>query len=317
MISDWDNLRVFLALAEEGSLTGAARRLKVSHPTIARQIKALEDDLGARLFDRLPDRFQPTAAALELMQDVQAMERASQSIARRSAGLSGDHLGTVRVSVDETMADFITRHLRQLRDNHQCIEIEIAVAHISANLSKREADLLIRSRVPDLASLVGRTLGAFAFAVYATPALARRLAREGTARERTMRDLPWVGFDEDHAYMPGQEWQNRFLGNARPAVRNNNGVVLANAIRSGVGLGVLPCFLGDPDPGLERVSPILDEARVDQWLLVHQDLRQVPKVRIVMDALVELFRRTRDDYEGRFADTAPRKFNHKVSEPAA
>jgi DNA-binding transcriptional LysR family regulator len=317
MISDWDNLRVFLALAEEGSLTGAARRLKVSHPTIARQIKALEDDLGARLFDRLPDRFQPTAAALELMQDVQAMERASQSIARRSAGLSGDHLGTVRVSVDETMADFITRHLRQLRDNHQCIEIEIAVAHISANLSKREADLLIRSRVPDLASLVGRKLGAFAFAVYATPALARRLAREGTARERTMRDLPWVGFDEDHAYMPGQEWQNRFLGNARPAVRTNNGVVLANAIRAGVGLGVLPCFLGDPDPGLERVSPILDEARVDQWLLVHQDLRQVPKVRIVMDALVELFRRTRDDYEGRFADTAPRKFNHKVSEPAA
>jgi DNA-binding transcriptional LysR family regulator len=264
MISDWDNLRVFLALAEEGSLTGAARRLKVSHPTIARQIKALEDDLGARLFDRLPDRFQPTAAALELMQDVQAMERASQSIARRSAGLSGDHLGTVRVSVDETMADFITRHLRQLRDNHQCIEIEIAVAHISANLSKREADLLIRSRVPDLASLVGRKLGAFAFAVYATPALARRLAREGTARERTMRDLPWVGFDEDHAYMPGQEWQNRFLGNARPAVRTNNGVVLANAIRAGVGLGVLPCFLGDPDPGLERVSPILDEA-VSSW----------------------------------------------------
>ena len=86
MISDWDNLRVFLALAEEGSLTGAARRLKVSHPTIARRIKALEDDLDTRLFDRLPDRFQPTEAALELLHDVKEMDRASQSISRRSAG---------------------------------------------------------------------------------------------------------------------------------------------------------------------------------------------------------------------------------------
>ena len=100
MIGDWDNLRTFLALAEEGSLTAAAKRLRVSHPTIARRIKALEEELGTRLFDRLPDRFQPTQPALELLHDVKEMERASQSIDRRSAGLSGSHLGTVRISVD-------------------------------------------------------------------------------------------------------------------------------------------------------------------------------------------------------------------------
>ena len=104
MIGDWDNLRVFVALAEEGSLTAAAKRLQVSHPTVARRIKALEDAVGAKLFDRLPDRFQPTETALELLHDAKEMERASQSIDRRAAGLSGSHLGTVRISVDETMA---------------------------------------------------------------------------------------------------------------------------------------------------------------------------------------------------------------------
>lgn len=297
MIGDWDNLRTFLALAEEGSLTAAARRLRVSHPTIARRIKTLEEELGTRLFDRLPDRFQPTEPALELLHDVKEMERASQSIDRRSAGLSGSHLGTVRISVDETTADFLGRHLAAMRANHQCIEFEIVVAHISANLSRREADLLVRSRVPDLASLVGRKLGAFAYAVYGTPEFAADCDGSTTA----LKELPWVGFDDEHQYMPGQVWQTALLGNRRPAVRTNNGIVLANAVRGGNGVGVLPCFLGDADPQLSRITPILDDARAEQWLLVHSDLRHVPRVRIVIDVLVELFRSRRAEIEGETA----------------
>lgn len=294
MIGDWDNLRTFLALAEEGSLTAAAKRLRVSHPTVARRIKALEEELGTRLFDRLPDRFQPTQPALELLHDVKEMERASQSIDRRSAGLSGSHLGTVRISVDETTADFLGRHLAGLRANRNCIEFEIVVTHISADLYRREADLLIRSRVPDLASVIGRKLGAFAYAVYGTTALADGCDGSHAA----LKDLPWVGFDDEHQYMPGQAWQTALLGNRRAAVRTNNGIVLANAIRGGNGVGVLPCFLGDSDPLLARLTAPLDEARAEQWLLVHADLRHVPRVRIVIDALVELFRAHRSEIEG-------------------
>ena len=294
MIGDWDNLRVFLALAEEGNLTAAARRLRVSHPTVARRIRTLEEELGTRLFDRLPDRFQPTEQALELLHDVKEMERASQSIDRRSAGLSGSHLGTVRISVDETMADFLGRHLAQLRANHKCIEFEIAVAHTFANLSRREADLLIRDRVPDLASLVGRKLATFGYAVYGSPALAAGC--DGSAA--ALKELPWVGFDDEHQYMPGQAWQTASLGSRRPEVRTNNGVVLATAIRGGNGVGVLPCFIGDPDPLLARLTPVIDEARTPQWLLVHNDLRNVPRVRIVMDALAQLFRACRAEIEG-------------------
>ncbi|MCR9175623.1 MAG: LysR family transcriptional regulator [Alphaproteobacteria bacterium] len=294
MISDWDNLRVFLALAEEGTLSGAAKRLRVSHPTIARRIKALESELGTRLFDQYPDRFQPTEKALELLHDVKAMEAASLAFQRRNDGLSGDHLGTVRISIDETLAEFMTRHLTEVRENHRCIEFEITVTHMSANLSKREADLMIRSRVPDHASLIGRKIGVVAHAVYGET----RFSDYAERRPEDLKELPWIGFDDDHQYMPGQAWQSRLLGNRKSELRTNNGVVLANAIRSGNGIGVLPCFLGDIDPHLIRLSPILEEATTAQWLLVHEDLRGVPKIRIVMDELIRLFHDRRAELEG-------------------
>src|SRR3546814_19007985 len=86
--------------------------------------------------------------------------------------------------------------------------------------------------------------------------------------------------------MPGQAWQTSVLGNRRPAMRANNGVVLAHAIRAGNGVGVLPCFLGDGDPAMVRVTPVIRAAATEPWLLVHGDLRNVPRVRIVMDVLV-------------------------------
>jgi len=156
MIADWDDLRVFLTLSREGNLTATARRLEVSHPTVARRIKSLEDTIGARLFDRLPDRFALTAAGEQLLADAQAMERAAESIDRRSAGLTDTAQGTVRISAGEAMTAFLARHLKHLRRNLQCVEFELTASHMLANLSRREADLLIREQVPDLASIVTR-----------------------------------------------------------------------------------------------------------------------------------------------------------------
>ncbi|HZF35953.1 MAG TPA: LysR family transcriptional regulator, partial [Candidatus Angelobacter sp.] len=201
MIADWDDLRVFLTLSREGNLTATARRLEVSHPTVARRIKSLEDTIGARLFDRLPDRFALTAAGEQLLADAEAMERAAESIDRRSAGLTDTAHGTVRISAGEAMTAFLARHLPRLRRNLQCVEFELTASHLLANLSRREADLLIREQVPDLASIVTRRLGRVAYAVYGSPGL----KITDTARE-TLRRLPWIGFDDDHNYMPGQSW---------------------------------------------------------------------------------------------------------------
>src|SRR5215475_3249530 len=231
MIPDWDDLRVFLTLSREGNLTAAARRLDVSHPTVARRIKALEDRIGARLFDRLPDRFVLTAAGEELLADAQAMERAAESIDRRSAGLTDTAQGTVRISAGEAMTAFLASHLPRLR-----------ASHMLANLSRREADLLIREQVPDLASIVVRRLGRVAYAVYSGHDL-----RVPNASRETLRRLPWLGFDEEHDYMPGQRWVLELLEGRRPAVRVNDWQVLQVIARTGNGLAVLPCYLGDSD----------------------------------------------------------------------
>jgi DNA-binding transcriptional LysR family regulator len=294
MIADWDDLRVFLALSRESSLTATARKLGVSHPTVARRVKSLEDTIGARLFDRLPDRFVLTAAGEELLADAQAMERAAESIDRRSAGLTDTAQGTVRISAGEAMTAFLASHLPRLRASLQCVEFELVASHMLANLSRREADLLIREQVPDLASIVTRRLGSVAYAVYGSPDLK---VTDG-AREM-LRRLPWLGFDDDHNYMPGQSWVLELLAGGRPAVRVNNWLVLQEAARAGAGLALLPCYLGDDDPALRRIGPIQKEVAADQWLLVHRDLRDLPRVRAVMDALVRLFQEERAALEGR------------------
>jgi DNA-binding transcriptional LysR family regulator len=289
MAMNWDDLRVFLAVARRGSLSAAARALKVTQPTVGRRLRTLEAGLSARLFDRLPEGFVLTAAGAELLQLAEAMEQAADSVERRRAAFADSVKGTVRLSIGEVMAQFLTDHLTELRARLPAIELELSVAHVSANLSRREADLLLRECLPDNPGLIARKLGRFAFAVYgardfveANPA-ARSAARFG--------DCAWIGFDEEHGYFAGQKWLLERLEGRVPALRVNNAMVLHDAVRKGAGLGVLPCFAADRDPALTRLTAPLPEVASPQHLLVHRDLRRSPSVRAVMDALVELFKR--------------------------
>ena len=299
MNANWDDLRVFLTLAREGTLSTAAKALGVSHPTVSRRVQALEHQIGARLFERLPDRFVPTAAGEELLADTEAMEKAALSINRRSAGLSDTVSGVVRLSAGEAMAVLVARHLPWLRARLQQIEFEVVESHTLANLSRREADLLIREQVPELAGIVTRKLCHVAYAIYA----ARKLELKHASMPALV-DQPWIGFDDDHSYMPGQRWLHEQLGR-RPEIRVNNWLILHEAARVGSGLAVLPCYLADQDPKLRRVGGVLPEVSTEQWLLVHRDLRALPRVRAVMDALVELFQRHRSNLEGRGGQTMP------------
>jgi len=294
MDKNWDDLRIFLALARGGTLTTAAKALGVSHPTVSRRVQALEKQIGARLFDRLPDRFVPTGAGEELLADTEAMEKAAQSIHRRSAGLSDTVRGTVRLSAEEATAALLARYSAGLRSKLRQIEFEVVSSHTLANLSRREADLLIREEVPELGGIVARKLGRLAYAVYA--------ARDFPVKRSTpaaLAALPWVGFDDDHLRMRGQTWMLALRGGRRPEIRGNNWLVLHQAVRTGAGLAVLPCHLADPDPLLRRIGGIIPDVFADQWLLVHRDLRALPRVRAVMDAVIDLFQRERPLLEGR------------------
>jgi DNA-binding transcriptional LysR family regulator len=291
---NWDDLRVFLSLAREGTLTTAAKALGVSHPTVARRVKTLEQQTGARLFDRLSDRFVLTSAGEQLLGDARSMEQAALAIDRRTATLSDTVSGVVRLSAGEAMSAFVARHLSGLRKDLVQIEFELVASHTLANLSRREADLLIREQVPDLAGIVARKLGRVAYAIYATPELAG-----GRGSLQSLQDLPWVGFDDDHTYMPGQRWLQERLAGVRPVIRGNNWLVLLEAARTGAGFAILPCYLGDADDRLQRIGGVIPEVFADQWLLVHRDLRALPRVRAVMDAVIALFQRERALLDGR------------------
>lgn len=297
MIDDWNDLKVFLTLAEEGQLTSAAKKLHVSHPTIARRVKALEESVRARLFDRLPDRFVLTPAGEHLLADTRRMQEAAEAIERRSAGLTDLAKGVVRISAGEAMTGFIAAHLPRLRENLQCIEFELSASHMLANLSRREADLLIREQVPDLASIVARKLGHAAYAIYARKGTKLRDLKPHSLRQQT-----WIGFDDDHVYMPGQAWTRQLLEGNRPRIRVNDWLVMRDAVIAGAGLAVLPCYLADHEAGLQRLGDLLPDVGADQWLLVHKDLRTLPRIRAVMDQLVALFQEQR----GALAGVTPR-----------
>lgn len=286
---NWDDLRIFLSVARQGSLSAAARNLKISQPTVGRRLKALEDSLGARLFDRLPEGFAPTSAGAELLPMAEEMERAALALDRRQAALADGVRGTVRISIYEVMAQFLLDHLATLRHKLPEIELELAVAHISANLSRREADLSLRECLPEAPGLIAKRLGEIAYAVYGERGYVEdNSAARGEARYR---DCAWVSTDEEHNYFAGQKWLLDRVGEHRPVVRVNNGIVLYEAVRKGVGLGILPCFAADADPRLIRLTAPIGEVRSTQHMIVHHDLRRVPSVRAVMDELVALFQR--------------------------
>ena len=297
MTMNWDDMRVFLAVARDGSLSAAARHLKVTQPTVGRRLGQLESDLGTRLFDRLPDGFVPTQAGDELLPIAEDKEKAAHALQRRQATLADTVSGTVRLSVFEVPAQFVTMHLPAIRANLPEIEIELSVNHMNANLSRREADLVLQVCLPDTPGLIARKLGELSYAVYGSRAyVAATPAARGIKRYQ---DCEWVAFDDDHVYFDGQTWLREKLAGRAPAIRMNNGHAIHDAVRNGAGLGVLPCFAGDSDPDLVRLTAPIQGVESDLNLVVHRDLKRVPSVRAVMDELVRLFKQEAPRLAGR------------------
>ncbi|MDJ0388691.1 LysR family transcriptional regulator [Roseomonas sp. E05] len=275
---DWDDLRYLVALAREGSLSGAARALRAEHSTVARRIAALEAALGLRLFDRLPRGYALTAEGEQVAALAERLEEDVLAIERLAQGRAGDLAGSVRISAPPVLAShFLAARLAPLRARHPGLLLELAGASRAVSLTRREADLAIRLVRPEEGALVVRRLGEMAYGLYgAADYLARRAPAE--------RD--WMGYDESLEHVPQQRWLTA-LAQGRPlALRTNDLATLHMAARAGLGLAALPRFLGDADPALVRL-PAADAgtAAREIWLLVHADLRRSARVRAVMDHL--------------------------------
>ena len=285
---NWDDVRVFLAVARRGSLRAAGRALGLSQPTIGRRLASFEATFGGpTLFDRLPEGLRLNAAGEALRPAAEHLESAALALERRRAAGSPALSGVVRVSVGEWAAIFLARSLADpsARTLAPGITLELVESRETANLARREADLAVRHHPPQGGNLYIAKLGAFGCAVY------RRRGSKGDA---------WVTYTEEQAHYPTARWVQERLRESGSAValRASGMPMQLAAIRAGAGRGILPCFAGDEDPLLKRVSALLPEVAAEYWVIVHRDLRRAACVRAVMDWIRRLFADHRDALAG-------------------
>jgi DNA-binding transcriptional LysR family regulator len=293
----WDDLRVFLAVAQSGSLRRAARALHLGQPTVVRHVRQLEQALKVRLFERTPDGHRLTRWGQDLLPLAQNMADAATAIDRRGSTFADEPGGLVRVAAYEWASRFLAPRLGALAETHRDLTVELVETHVDPDLDRREADLLVRHGLPSRGHLLRTGLGSVAIAVYGTLRLAETHAAART--EARWRECPWVAYDTPHEYFRSMAWLAERVGDRRPRVRANRVSLQLEAVRAGAGLGLLPCFAGDADPLLTRLSPPIPELAIDYWLVVHPDLRAVPRVRRVSDWIRAAFREARPSLQGR------------------
>jgi DNA-binding transcriptional LysR family regulator len=285
---DWNDARIFLAVARHGSLRAAGRALGISQPTVGRRLAAFEATFGGpTLFDRLPEGLRLNEAGAALVPVAEQLENAALSLERYRAAAASVLSGTVRISVGEWAAAFLTHHVGSSSENPPPtgITLELVETVQTANLARREADLAVRHYPPESGDLYISKLGIFAGAVY------RRIGSEA---------CDWVSYTEELAHFPMPRWVEQRVREtgASVALRASNMPMQLTAIRAGAGRGILPCFIADDDPLLERVAPPMPETSCEYWLIVHRDLRRAACVRAIMDWVQSLFRSERDRLAG-------------------
>jgi DNA-binding transcriptional LysR family regulator len=276
---DWDDLRIALAIAESGSISAAATTLLISHPTLSRRLQRMEHRLGTRLFERLPSGLRPTAAgeevrelALRLSEDIAALEH-------RISGRDRGDAGTVRLTAPDAVSEYLLPNvLRALCGAHPQLQIDLVVSNEVVPLAQRTADIALRVTRRPAVSLRGRQVGEVAMAVYAARPLLPRDRRDWPA-------APWVGFDAGLACSGPGLWLTRNVPVSAIRFRANTLLAAAQAVRSGIGLGVLPCFVGQCLADVEQVGEPMAELAQPLWLLMHADAARIPRVRAASAAL--------------------------------
>lgn len=282
---DWNLLRSFLAILHQGSLSGAARQLGLTQPTLARHLDMLEADLGAQLFLRTQRGLIPTDLATELLPHAEVLAATARAMVRKASGAAHDLRGTVRVSASDVISvEHLPPILARLR--HRCpgLVVELVVSNTVADLLRRDADIAIRNVDPVQEALVAKRLPSVELGLHARrDYLARKGMPQGMA-DLAAHDM--IGFD---THTPGQTAFVRHFPALAPeamALRTDSNLAQLAAIRAGFGIGICQVAIASRHPDLVRVLPQI-AIDLGVWLVMHEDLRTDLRCRTVFDALAE------------------------------
>ncbi|MFP5391344.1 MAG: LysR family transcriptional regulator [Gammaproteobacteria bacterium] len=284
---DWNDLKFFLAVARARGLSGAATLLGTSASTVSRHVSALEARLGATLFLRQQTGYLLTDDGTSLLAHIEEVEQAMVAVERRGqAALQEDVSGQVRLATTEMLAvHMIAPHLGELRARHPRLQVELKIALTRADLSRREADLALRLVAPQPddggADYIGTPVGELAFALYG--------AADGPPGD-DWRGGDYVSWDDSWSELPMVKWLASAFAGKAPALASNSLQAQYAAVRAGVGVGVLPCFLADHDPTVRRLEQRPEMTR-PLWLVWHRDLKASRRVQAMREFLVDLIER--------------------------
>ncbi len=284
---DWNDLRYFLAVADEGSTLAAGRALGVSQTTVSRRIAALEEALGWSLFERLTTGYMLTDAGQELIEHARTVGTHAESLASAASAKSRSATGTVRITVEDVYSvTVLAPIIRGLRKAHPDLRIDLDTTSEVRSLAAGEADVAIRSCVtPDDPNIVGRRLFPDNFSFYCSkeyadangvPAGPEQLAEHAL--------IAGGGGGIGRAY---EAWLASKGLTGAVVLHTGSATGLLSAVKSGAGIAALPCIVAEREPDLMRCYPLARDNSSFMWLLTHERLRHTPRVRAVMDFLYE------------------------------
>jgi len=288
-VLDWNDLKYFLAVAREGSTLAAARALRTSQTTVARRVAAMERALGLHLFDKRQAGYALTPEGQNLLGQAEAVEGALQGFSDAAAGHSRSVSGTVKITTEEIYAiTILAPLLRELHEVHPEIVIDLDTSQAVRDLGAGEADISLRSTKEGYqqpAGLVGRQLCIDDWALYCSRDYA---ARNGVPRTRAdLKKHPFIGGGGGNLWIHYQAWLQQLGLESQVAMHHATSGGLLSGVRSGFGIAVLPCIVGDSDPDLIQCVPPKGEHGRVLWLFTHERVRHTPRVRAVIDFLYE------------------------------
>ncbi len=283
----WDDARYLLALSRARNLSAAAEALRVSHTTVARRLMALQRGLEIRILERTSDGHRLTLAGRDLAVLAEQMEAAANGMARRLAGAEKRLAGSVRVTCTESLGSrLLAPGLAELAGRHPGLTVELLPDVRSLSLARREADIAVRLLRPREKSSLGKRVGRMSYAPYAS--VSYQTSVDG---DRLLSYGERVRGSET-------DWLLRRYPAGRVSLRSPSTAALAAAAVAGAGIAVLPCFVGDRDPGLRRLAAPGDAPHSDIWLIVHRELRRSARIAASYELLAEILGRSAALLEG-------------------
>jgi DNA-binding transcriptional LysR family regulator len=281
----WDDFRLVRAIAEQRSLGGAAEALGVNNSTVFRRLNTLEEHLGVRIFERARTGYLLTSAGEEMVALATRMAESIIEFERRIAGQDVRPSGELRVTTTDTIfSHLVAPMFCAFRRRYPEITLDFVIDNRALNLSRRDADVAIRASVDPPQTLIGRRVATIAWGAYASDAFLAEAAPDLSSIEAMTRPpARWVGLGDPLATTAGGRWIAAHVVPECVAVKVNMVSTMASAVNAGLGIGLLPCFIGAQMADVRRIDAIRPASDTGLWVLTHPDLKKAARVRAFLE----------------------------------